>query len=153
MSKRKDWQGEYQVVRWEPLSAVFKSNPLMLKGNAAPIPMTYPPKLDAVFDGRCTQTIRKGRKYRGGQVRWIFEWSGRPYRSKWGRRRLVEIIFVEKFEMGESGFDVDPLNNTAVHYKWDSFYGHALAANDGIEPPTGAALRDVLKGLNKGAKR
>lgn len=101
-----NWEGEYRAVRWRPLSIVFTEKPpadCILVSNSAPIPMSYGPKLDAVFEGRCRQTIRKGDKYEVGQRRWIFEWSGRPYRSKWGRRMLVEIVKVCRLGLTEDG--------------------------------------------------
>ena len=59
-----EWEGEYQVVRWNVVLNVeaakaAKEKCLDPRGNAPPISMSYGPKLDAVFDGRCTQTIRQ----------------------------------------------------------------------------------------------
>jgi len=150
----KGWECEYQIVRWRPVSVVFTKKPpkeLKLKGNASSIPMSYPPKLDAAFDGRCAQTIRKGRKHEVGQVRWIFEWSGRPYRSPWGRRMLVEIVAVDDCLVMEAVIQiVDGLGRIIRGCYWHDRRADQLAAADHIDPPTGIALRDVLKGLNKG---
>jgi len=146
----KSWQGEYQIVRWQPLSVVFTKKPpkkLKLKGNASPVPMSYPPKLDAAFDGRCAQTIRKGRKHEVGQVRWIFEWSGKPYRSKWGRRMLVEIVEADAMLVSDDGVFFQW--SGSIPFAWDDKPVNDLARRDHIDPPTGIALRDVLKGLNK----
>ena len=147
------WEGEYQVVRWSPVSKVFRSKPakkLKLKGNASPISMSYGPKLDAVFDGRCTQTIRKSCKFEAGQVRWIFEWSGKPCRSKWGRRMLVEIVSVGRVEMGEHAMCFKWADGRdLLRCTWESTQADILAVKDHIDPPTGVALRNVLKGLNK----
>ncbi len=147
------WEGEYQIVRWRPMSVVFVKKPpkdLKLKGNASPMPMIYKPKLNAIFSWRCRQTIRKGRKYAVGQVRWVFEWSGKPYRSKWGRRMLVEIVQVDDCLAHEAVIQiVDGLGRIVRGCYWHDQPADRLAAADHIDPPTGVELRNVLKGLNK----
>lgn len=112
-----------------------------MDANAGPIPMTYQPKFDAVFSGECTQTIRKGSKYHVGERRWVFEWQGEPRRSKWGRRVLVSIFDV---------WDITALAAGVVEgeERWPWLCLDELAAADGIEPPTGEALRETLKRLN-----
>lgn len=151
------WEGDYQVVRWRQISDVFFHTPqtaIKFEGNAAPIPMSYGPKLDAVFGGTCTQTIRRGRKYAAGQRRWIFEWSGPPYRSKWGRRMLVEIERVGLIEAGEEAMCFKWADGENMFCcNWAAPQADELAAADFIDPPTGVALRDVLKGLNASKRR
>jgi len=151
----KNWEGEYQVVRWGvvlnvEVAKAAKEQGLDPRGNASPIPMRYAPKLDAVFDGRCTQTIRKSCKFEAGQRRWVFEWSGKPYRSKWGRRMLVEIVSVGRVEMGEHAMCFKWADGRdLLRCTWESTQADILAVKDHIDPPTGVALRNVLKGLNK----
>lgn len=50
------------------------------------LPLTYAPKIPAVLDGRCTQTIRAGRKFKTGDLVMFHGWEGLPYRSKWSFR-------------------------------------------------------------------
>ena len=151
------WEGEYQVVTWRGRSDVFFERPqcsVKIQGNAPPIPMSYAPKLDAVFDGTCTQTIRRGLKYAVGERRWIYEWSGKPYRSKWGRRMLVEITDVQRVELNELTLDfTTDTGATVFTCGWAQEDARRLAADDHIDPPTGLGLRDVLKGLNSNASR
>ena len=114
------------------------------------VPMSYPPKLEAVFAGKCRQTMRKGERYRVGDTITFFEWSGRPYRSKWGQRWraiLVEVVDVELDEdliLIVSGLGAESLD---LNTEWDGDYSDDLAARDGIDPPTGFALRDTLKAM------
>ena len=120
-----------------------------MKATHAAIPMSYKPKLDAVFDGRCTQTIRKGRKYAVGQRRWIFGWSGVPRHSKWGRRMLVEIVGCHGLKVRKDWIGFFP-DERAIP-QWASCWARnatELARLDFIDPPTGSALRDTLKRLN-----
>jgi len=118
-----------------------------MKATHPPIPMSYKPKLDAVFAGDCCQTIRKGDKYAVGQCRWIFEWSGTPYRSKWGRRMLVEIRQLTCLILSDAGLMVGAWE-ADIGSAVSSRFADRLAAEDGIDPPTGVALRDTLKRLN-----
>lgn len=110
------------------------------------IPMTYPPKIPKVRDGTCTQTIRFGRKYHVGDEIRYFNWSGRPYRSKWilltGYMPLIEVIDVY---IGNCTFGYV---SSGCGYKWHSPIIDEIARLDGIEPPTGEALRDVLISKN-----
>jgi len=109
------------------------------------VPLTYKPKADAVFSGRCCQTIRKGTKYAVGDRLLLFEWTGRPYRSKWGRRLRARVV----------GCTVLAVNSHVLVWAyegrwavWNGGCASNLAAADGIDPPTGEALRDTLKRLN-----
>ena len=108
--------------------------------------ITYEPKIKPVKDGRCTQTIRKGRKVLKGDEILFHGWSGRPYRSKWDWRKRVVVCQVIYIEISHRGI-VDMADPKTIH-SWNSYAINNISAFDFIEPPTGVALRDVLFGLN-----
>jgi len=112
------------------------------------VPMTYKPKADAVFAGTCRQTIRRGNKYQPGDTLTIFEWSGKPRRSKWGRRLKARVTEARLLWIDDTG--AASSIGEMVTYGWGSSYLSELAAKDGIVPPTGEALRDTLRALNGG---
>ena len=108
--------------------------------------ITYPPKIEPVKDGRCTQTIRaarKGRKVSAGDEILFHGWAGRPYRSKWDWRKRVKVYEVIDIEISAEGMLIE-----GTLHAWTSWYPGRLAEYDFIDPPTGEALRDVLFGLN-----
>lgn len=105
--------------------------------------ITYLPKIDPVKDGRCTQTIRKGRKVSVGDEILFHGWAGRPYRSKWDWRKRVVVTEVYNIQIIECGIVMG-----GSYILWYSDYVCGLAEFDFIDPPTGEALRDVLFGLN-----
>lgn len=53
------------------------------------LPLTYPPKVGPVREGKYTQTIRPGRKFRIGDLVMFHGWEGKPYRSKWSFRTVT----------------------------------------------------------------
>lgn len=109
--------------------------------------LTYPPKIDPVFDGRCTQTIRKGRRVAEGDEILFHDWDDRPYRSKWNRRKRVVVDEVYNIVISfECLTFVGCLDE--FQYPWDSTFVEIIATEDFIDPPTGEELRDVLFGLN-----
>ena len=113
-------------------------------------PLTYAPKIPGVLDGSIRQTIRVGRKFRVGDLVSFHGWSGRPYRSTWSFRtpyfELTEvylIIICPDCILAPGGGAFPP---------WPAFGEDELAdlaRRDGIVPPTGDALRDVLAGMHK----
>lgn len=108
--------------------------------------ITYPPKIEPVKDGRCIQTIRKGRKVSVGDEILFHGWSGKPYRSKWDWRKRVTIVDIIPTVISIHGMFF-PTIDGLVH-KWTDPYPTKLARFDFIDPTTGEALRDVLFGLN-----
>ena len=106
------------------------------------IPLTYAPKIAGVLDGSIRQTIRVGRKFSTGDQVSFHGWEGKPYRSKWSFRTpymaLTEVIPVE-IETRGIMFPNGPA-------KWDELMGLALL--DGIDPPTGQELKNVLIGMH-----
>ena len=104
--------------------------------------ITYQPKIEPVKDGRCTQTIRKGRNVSVDDKILFHGWAGRPYRSKWDWRKRVVVYEVIYAELSSQGMYID-----GVLHAWTSWYPARLAEYDFIDPPTGEALRDVLFGI------
>ena len=117
------------------------------------LPLTYSPKIPAVLEGKCTQTIRAGRKFKVGDMVSFHGWEGRPYRSKWSFRTPYwpihtvwnitvwknGILFPEMLE----GYDYSP----EMFRPWDCL--DWLAVLDGIVPETGEELGRVLLEMNE----
>jgi len=102
--------------------------------------MTYGPKIAGVMDGCIRQTIRRTGKFHVGDKLIIHTWTGKPYRSPWGQRMnavIKEIIKIECYdEYYEEADWICP---------WNGPRATALATLDGIDPPTGPALKEVLE--------
>jgi hypothetical protein len=116
----------------------------MAKQKHHSLPMTYEPKIPAVFAGRCTQTIRVGRKYAKGDSLLIFEWTGQPYRSKWGRRLKAKVVLALPVLLGPNGVYCD-YGDHIKWFGWGTFFANSIATLDGIDPPTGEQLKAVLE--------
>jgi len=113
---------------------------------------TYEPKIDRVWSGEITQTIRrKGKTEKKVGDKILFHtWTGRPYRSKWGKRLLVEIEELITIQIFNKGFRVwDEVDDIWVWYSWIGSFAQHLAELDGIDPPTGQELARLLFELNK----
>lgn len=128
------------------------------------LPLTYPPKIEPVRTGKCTQTIRfctisKSKKHPGEIIRKqvgdrvrFYRWTGRPY---WSHPEYIteymELIEAEPIVIYPHGIAWpkrwDWTNHT-VYHEWDDGAVWNLAIRDFINPPTGKALRDVLIGKN-----
>ena len=110
--------------------------------------MTYAPKIAAVQDGRCTQTIRGMRKkeINVGDSILFHGWTDpkKPYNSKWNNRMRVTVTEVIHFLASTEGLKFE---NTKT-IPWDDIIIDTIAQRDFIDPPTGLALRDVLFELN-----
>ena len=106
--------------------------------------MTYAHKIDAVQDGRCTQTIRKRGTIKAGDSIMFHGWSGKAYRSKWNKRMRVTVTEVIHFLASTEGLK---FKNTKT-IPWDDIVIDIIAMKDFIDPPTGMALRGVLFELN-----
>jgi hypothetical protein len=110
------------------------------------IPLTYEPKIAGVRDGTIRQTIRAGAKYRIGDLVSFHGWSGRPYRSPWSfRTEYYPLTTARNIRIVPGGI-VFPGPLHEEYYAWRAL--DDLARRDGIEPPTGEALRDVLLGMH-----
>jgi hypothetical protein len=116
------------------------------------IPLTYEPKIPGVIDGTIQQTIRVGRKFRVGDLVSFHGWEGRPYRSKWSfRTPYFTLTMARAIRIVPGGIVVPPRPLHEEYYAWRAL--DDLAARDGIEPPTGEALRDVLLGMHTDPRR
>jgi len=116
------------------------------------LPITYRPKADAVFAGKCHSAICRGNKYAVGDTLLIYEWTGKPRRSKRGRRLRAVVTETESVGLYHDGF-VFPCHGTRPsHWQgttwWQEDAADQLAIEDGIVPPTGVALRATLMKLN-----
>lgn len=105
--------------------------------------VTYKPKIEPIKDGRCTQTIRKGRKFKVGDSILIHGWEGKPYRSKWDWRKRITLIEVINCHISNEG-----IMSSIGLLEWDDVYTTVLADNDYIHPATGSELRNILFKLN-----
>ena len=110
--------------------------------------MTYAPKVDAVQDGRCTQTIRgmRKKKINAGDSILLHGWADptKPYNSKWNNLMRVTVTDVIYCFVSAEGLQC---GNTGI-IPWDDILIDIIARDDFIDPPTGLALRDVLFKLN-----
>jgi len=110
---------------------------------------TYAPKIPAVLDGRCTQTIRAIKTDDPDKIPiWddqiLFHgWEGKPYRSKWSWRLRVEVEKFLVLELEKTGL-TDTMNGK--FYPWAHPKLTYLAELDFIDPPTGEALGKLLLG-------
>lgn len=117
---------------------------------------TYAPKIAAVLQGECCQTIREinpnagpRRRIHAGDTIIFHGWKGRPYHSSWSKWRLtVEVTVVEELRIdSKDGFTI--IRPGAIFTgKWSGMLADHLARQDHIDPPTGHGLRAVLQGLN-----
>ena len=114
------------------------------------MPMTCKDKLERVFSGEIRQTIRRGERYQVGDTLTIFEWTEKPYRSKWGRRldEKVKVVFpILVTNAGVGVFNDSVVKNGLVRgtvVPWTSDYLESLARMDGVKPANGMRLRKVL---------
>jgi len=109
------------------------------------MPMTCKDKLDRVFSGEIRQTIRRGERYQVGDTLTIFEWTGKPYRSKWGRRIESKVRFVRPITIFDQGVEFSNWWCGQIERcGWNDKDLRELAKRDGVEPPTGVRLKEVL---------
>jgi len=112
--------------------------------------MTYPPKIEPVQTGECTQTIRIGRKFEVNDSILIHGWSGKAYRSKWNNQMRINVVDAIPILVDQHlgiGTQLPEIKLTKWHC-WNSDVVNRLAELDFIDPPTGEALKWVLFGLN-----
>ena len=122
------------------------------------IPLTYPPKIQPAKEGTIDQTIMSGVKYSIGDLIRFFDWSGKPYRSKWvwvipNYRKLIHIEELEinklgikkiaSHSIGDIPSIIKPLNKTLF---WEDL--DFLAKLDGIKPATGLETKRILEVKN-----
>lgn len=106
---------------------------------------TYVPKIPSVLDGTIRQTIRPLGKtpIKVGDKIIFHGWSGKPYRSPWSWRK--ELVVTEVFYFTAYPTYVDWDDIWASNYSkqpWSELDYYAKL--DGISPPTGEALRELM---------
>ena len=122
------------------------------------LPLSYPPKIEPVRTGKCTQSIRfctisKSKKHPGEIIRKqvgdrvrFYRWSGRPY---WSHPEYVtgymELIVADNIFVFPEGI---LWSDETDEIPWDHEHLDEIAEYDFIDPPTGEALRDVLISKN-----
>jgi hypothetical protein len=126
------------------------------------LPLSYEPKIEPVIVGTCRQTIRactisKSKKHPGkiikkeeGDLVRFYIWTGRPY---WSSPKYItdyqELWMTMDIRIIQTGFLIYHNDKFQREINWDSWEMRDLAKADGIIPPTGEALRDVLMSKNK----
>jgi len=96
---------------------------------------TYEPKIQAVLDGVCRQTIRPIRKkeVKIGQVICFHGWAGRPYWSEWNWRRYFKITEVMQIQVYLDGV-LFPEADGGVNGMWKSWTElDEFAKMDGVQ--------------------
>lgn len=123
------------------------------------VPISYPPKLEAVRKGDCRQTIRMGRRYAVGDRVTLFAWSGEPHRSKWAWKRNEVLLVAADIMLAITGITAenefwgdtvvcDLMSRGFTCAGWGAIATDILAEMDFIDPPTGFALKAVLEGFH-----
>jgi hypothetical protein len=96
-----------------------------------------------VLNGTIRQTIRPGNKFIVGDRVGFFGWAGKPYRSPWINRcgpwTVTEVRNIYAYHD-----EIQHLCDNGERWPWGWIALDDIAAADGIAPPTGIALRDVL---------
>ena len=107
-------------------------------------PLTYAPKIRGVLDGTIRQTIRVGQKLAAGDRILFHGWAGKPYRSPWSfRTPYFTLIAVIPIRIRPDGLLFE---SSGEFRPWADL--DEIAARDGIAPPTGEGLREVLLGIH-----
>jgi len=110
------------------------------------LPITYKPKEAGIRDGSIRQTFRKDWKFIPGDEIGFYGWVGKPYRSKWSFKTeyftVRSALPVVVSEDGIEWYIASTPDEPVAFSTWDKL--NDVAKLDGIDPPTGTALRDVL---------
>jgi hypothetical protein len=112
------------------------------------LPLTYAPKIAAVQEGTCTQSIRIEKKlnFQVGDFIAFHGWSGKPYHSFWSfRTPYYQVVLAEPIDIHE---DSIYFPREKKFLAADDPQLAVLAAKDGIEPATGKELIRVLHAMH-----
>lgn len=123
----------------------------LLKPRKWNLPLTYEPKIEAVKNGECLQTIRvigKAGPKRVGDLISLHGYvngRGTPWTWRTPYRIITEAIPIEIYD---AGVWIDPIwcKKSSGTFWWSDLAW--LAALDGIVPATGEELKRVLAGKN-----
>lgn len=110
------------------------------------LPLTYAPKIAAVQDGTCTQSIRIDTPLTVGDFVAFHGWEGRPYHSAWSFRTPYFLITLAKPINVHADYAYLPEEKKKLLA--DDPLLDRLAAKDGIDPPTGKELLQVLHAMH-----
>jgi hypothetical protein len=113
------------------------------------IPLTYAPKIEGVKTGKIRQTIRLGGKtlWAPGDMIGFHGWSGRPYHSAWSFRfGPFPLKHAHHIVVYPDGIDFLLTLHPDIR-PWSAL--DSLALQDGIDPPTGEILRQVMNRYHK----
>jgi len=111
------------------------------------LPLTYEPKIGPVIRGEIRQTIRAGNKFSVGDLIRFYTWQGRPYHSK--RTTITEYVPLKEVlpvKFYPAGMEFPSGLGGEDFAQWNDLDN--LAAMDGIVPPKGVILRNVLISKN-----
>ena len=121
---------------------------------------TYQEKIPGVIDGSIRQTIRPepipspNKPYKRpiavGDTILFHGWEGTPYRTPWSFRKAVTVTEVIPITVFSKGI---MFREDGRFELWDSEIVNDLSRRDGIVPPTGEALYEVLYRLNRSTMR
>ena len=111
------------------------------------LPLTYPPKIAAVQEGTCTQSIRIDTRLGVGDFIAFHGWEGRPYHSSWSFRTPYYPIILAKPINLHKNYVYLPEEKRRLNIG-DPLLDR-LAEKDGIEPATGEELLRVLHAMHK----
>jgi hypothetical protein len=105
------------------------------------LPLSYIPKIPGVRDGTIRQTIRRGTRYKVGDRIRFHGWEGKPYRSGW--------VYLTDYMTLNEVYNIHVFSSkyvTDIGYPvyWTSMMADELARLDGIVPPTGVALGNLI---------
>ena len=120
--------------------------------------MSYEPKVDAVRDGKCRQTLRpvasKGKHpvvRRVADFALSYAWSGTPYCSTWKWQRKDTIVELVRMDCSLDSIFMywysqarDIMHPIGKFYEWDSPVIDDLARRDYIQEKNGLSLRRVI---------
>lgn len=115
------------------------------------LPLTYQPKIQAVKEGRITQSIRIDTDLNVGDSIAFHGWSGKPYHSPWSfRTPFMEIRHAEPITIRKDSiyFPEGKIGSAPCKVAVKACDLDYLAALDGIEPATGEELIRVLRSMH-----
>lgn len=121
--------------------------------------MTYGPKIAGVRDGTIRQTIRRYNPKRPFVLEdklIMHTWAGKPYRSPWDWRMNAEVVELDMLSLNRDiwmlhdHYDLMHEGYCTALNPWE--YQHdvidKIAKADGIVPPTGLGLKEVLESFH-----
>jgi hypothetical protein len=108
--------------------------------------ITYQPKIEGVKNGTIRQTIRPLSKIprKVGDKLILHGWKGKPYRSPWSWRLNTEIELSAGMLAQDATFKLEYPGGWET-FGWVDESADWLARDDGIVPPTGLQLKQVLE--------